>query len=178
MPVPEKQRQSRWWAFCVAGALGGGLFGIFSGPIAMFGAMCLNNYLYGTVFLGLELIVSPVLGAILGVLDGATLGILWVFLTGPDRRLTIARLMLIVAVSGPTLAFFMAGLIFGSIALFNALLLVPVAIGVMMAVEKRKEERSRSGRTSTPRNPSYRHESDIIGLSVRFSDWGDPNYRT
>src|SRR5262245_14641391 len=108
MPVPDKQPQPRWWALALAGGLAGGLFGILSGPIAMLAFMWLENYLYGATFLGLELVGAPIFGALLGALEGTGLGAVWVFVVKRPRRLTIARLMLVVAISGPGLAFLVA----------------------------------------------------------------------
>ena len=45
MPAPDKKNQSRWWTLCVALGLGGGLFGIVSGPISMLTYMIIENYL-------------------------------------------------------------------------------------------------------------------------------------
>jgi len=173
--APDKQHQPHWWTLALAGGLAGGLFGFLSGPIAMIAFMLLEHYLHGAMFLGLELLGAPILGAIIGALEGAGLGAIWVFLVKRPRRLTIAWLMLVVAISGPSLAFFVAFPSFALLTLINAALLLPVVIAVLVAVMRHQEERSRSGRTSTRRTPSRHHEEEITGLSVRFSDWGDPD---
>src|SRR5262249_14950136 len=104
MVVPEKQRRTRWVTFLVEGSLAGGLFGILSGPIAIFADMWLEHHLHGTTFLGLELLAGPIVGAVLGALEGAGFAAIWVSAVARPRRLTIARLMLIVAIAGPSLA--------------------------------------------------------------------------
>src|SRR5437016_3696963 len=125
MPVPDKQLQSDWLTLAMVGGLAGGLFGILSGPIAMLASMSLEHYLHGTTFLGLELAGAPIVGAILGALEGTGLGAVWVFAVKRPRRLTIARLMLVVAISGLSLAFFVAFPPFALLALINAMLLLP-----------------------------------------------------
>ena len=63
--------------------LGGGLFGIISGPIAMIAWMIMEHYLNGTVFLGLELLGAPIFGIVFGALEGACLGAIWVYVATP-----------------------------------------------------------------------------------------------
>src|SRR5262245_8475599 len=174
-PVQDKQSQPRWWTLALAGGLGGGLSGILSGPIAMFAFMVLENYLHGATFLGLEVLVAPILGAILGALEGTGLGAIWLWVVKRPRRLTIARLILVVAISGPSLAFFVAFPTFALLVLINALLTLPVAIAVLVAVVRRHEERSRLGWTSTRRTPSNQDGEAFADPGVRFSDWGDPD---
>jgi hypothetical protein len=130
----------------MVGGASGALVGIFSGPFAMLGFMWLENYLRGTMFYGLELIGSPVVGAVLGAIEGAFLGAVWMFLTRPPRRLTIARLMLIVAVSGPSLALVVADLPSALLILGNGLLILPTTILVLARVVQRHEEAARSAR--------------------------------
>ena len=156
-------------------ALAGGLLGIVSGPIAMFSYMLLEGYLHGTTFLGLELLAAPILGVCSGTLEGVSLGAIRAYMATRPCRLTIARLMLVVAISGPSLAFFVAFPPMAMLALINLMLLLPVAIVVMVAVEMHQEEKSRSARTGAGRTPSCQPEDEIDGLGVRFSDWGDPD---
>jgi hypothetical protein len=113
--------------------LAGGLFGILSGPIAMWWCMGIENYLHGTTFLGLELVGAPIFGSILGALEGAGLGTVWIFVVKRTRRLTIAGLMLAVAISGPSPAFFVGGPPLALLALINGVLLLPVLIVVLLA---------------------------------------------
>ena len=54
--------------------LGGGLFGIISGPIAMIAFMFMEYYLHGTVFLGLELLGAPIFGIVFGSSGGSMPG--------------------------------------------------------------------------------------------------------
>ena len=67
----------------------------------------------------------------MGALEGIIIGAVWKFIVRRPRRLTIARLMLVVAISGPSLAFFVANPPFALLALFNGLLLLPVWILVL-----------------------------------------------
>jgi hypothetical protein len=133
MQVANKQPQSRWGTL----ALSGGFFGIVSGPIAMLATMVLENYLHGTTFLGLELVGAPIIGSILGTLEGLAVGVVWNLVVKRTRRLTIARLMLVVAISGPSLAFFVAAPLIALLALINGMLLLPVWIVVL---GRRREE--------------------------------------
>jgi hypothetical protein len=122
--------------------LAGGLFGIPFGPIAMLAFMWLENYLYGATFLGLELVFAPFVGGLVGALEGMGLGAAWVFVVKRPRRLTIARLMLVVAISGPSLAFFVANPPFARFILIHSILLLPVVIAVLVAVVRHQQEKS------------------------------------
>src|SRR5438067_13606703 len=113
MPVPDEPLQSDWLTLGMVGGLAGGLFGILSGPIAMLASMSLEHYLHGTTFLGLELAGAPIVGAILGALEGTGIGGGWVFAVKRPRRLTIAGLVLVVASSGVILAVYVALPAFG-----------------------------------------------------------------
>ena len=139
MQVPDKQQKPRWWTLALAGGFAGGLFGILSGPIAMLAFMWLESYLHGTTFLGLELVGAPIFGSILGALEGTGLGAVWKFVVNRPRRLTIARLMLVVAISGLGFAFFVANPPIALMALVNCMLLLPVVIVVLVTVARRKE---------------------------------------
>jgi hypothetical protein len=112
-------------------ALAGGLFGLLSGPIAMLATMWIEHCLHGTTFLGLELVGAPVIGSIAGAVEGLVIGIIWTFVTKRPRRLTIARLMLVVAISGPSLAVFIAAPLLALLVLINGMLLLPVWIVVL-----------------------------------------------
>ena len=41
--------------------------------------MLLENYLHGTTFLGLEFVIAPILGVIMGTLEGIAVGFVWWF---------------------------------------------------------------------------------------------------
>jgi hypothetical protein len=123
--VEDRQHQPRCWTLALAGGWTGGLLGIVSGPIAMLAFMRLKDYLHGTTFLGLELLGAPIIGSILGALEGAGLGAVWKFIVERPRRLTIARLMLVVAISGPDLALVVADPPFATLILSNAVLPLP-----------------------------------------------------
>jgi hypothetical protein len=75
-PVPglDRLRPLRWWNLAKVGAMTSAAFGIVSGPMAMLGTMWLDHYLRGTTFLGLELVGAPILGIVLGAIEGAFLG--------------------------------------------------------------------------------------------------------
>jgi hypothetical protein len=171
MPVVDEQDRPRYRTFCAAGALGGGLFGIISGPISMIACMSLEHYLHGTTFLGLELVGAPILGSVVGALQGAGVGAIWAYMVKRRRRLTIAGLMLVAAISGPSLALILADPPLALLVLLNAALVLPVAIMIMMAVGQRQEERRQSGRQAPRRSSSGQHEGGIDGLSVRSTDW-------
>lgn len=173
--VPPKRHRPRWWIFCLTGGLAGGLFGILSGPLAMFAFMVLENYLHGATFLGLELLAAPILGIVFGTVEGTVLGAIWAYMGVRPHRLTIAGLMLVVAISGPCLALFVAVPPLARVALVNAILLLPAAITVFVAVEMYQEERSQTRRTGSRRTPSCHREGEISSLAVRFSDWGNPD---
>jgi hypothetical protein len=66
------------------------------------------------------------------------------FMTRPPRRLTIARLMLIVAVAGPGLALLVADPPGAMLILGNGLLILPTTVLVLARVVQRHEEAARS----------------------------------
>jgi hypothetical protein len=144
MSIPDKPHQPSWWTLARAGCLAGGLFGLISGPIAMVAFMWLENYLHGTTFLGLEIVGAPMLGAIVGAIEGTLMATIWRLVVSKPRRLTIARLMLIVAISGPSLAFVLADRVFAMFLLVNGLLLLPLEIVILASVARRHEEAARS----------------------------------
>jgi hypothetical protein len=112
--------------------LAGGLLGAITGPVALYGVAGLENYLHGSTFSGLELVVAPFYGAVLGVLEGAGLGALWVFGMQPARQVTIGRLMLVVAILGLSVSLFVADPPVAEFVLFNSLLLLPALIFVLV----------------------------------------------
>ncbi|MFO0889661.1 MAG: hypothetical protein U0790_11045 [Isosphaeraceae bacterium] len=172
MSVPVGGVQpARWWAYCIAGGVGGGLFGLISGPISMLAFMSLDHYLHGTVFLGLELLAAPIFGVIMGTVEGVGFGAIWAYMAARPRRLTLAGLMLVVAVSGPSLAFSIAFPPIALIALINAMILLPVAIMIKVAVDQHQDERRRSIRRTPRRTSPRQHEDGIEDLNVRFTDW-------
>ena len=91
--------------------LGGGLFGIISGPIAMIAFMIHGAATStGQSSSGLSCSVPRSSGSSSGALEGACLGAIMgaTSATPPPRQLTIGGLMLVVAIAGPSLAFLVA----------------------------------------------------------------------
>ncbi len=155
MSVPEKPRQPRRLPLAREGCLAGAFFGLISGPIAMVAFMWFENYVHGTTFLGLEILGAPILGMIVGAIEGTMMGAIWLFVVTKPRRLTIARLMLIVAISGPSLAFVLADPVFAVFLLVNGLLLLPLEIVVLAGVVKRREEAARSDQDASLEGSSF-----------------------
>jgi hypothetical protein len=155
MSLPDKPHQPSGWTVARAGCLAGGLFGIVSGPFAMVATMWLAHYLHGATFLGLEIVGAPILGAIAGAIEGTLIGAISRFVVNKRRRLTIARLMLIVAISGPSLAFVLANPVFAEFLLVNGLLLLPLEIGVLAIVAQRHEEAVRSDQNASAEGSSF-----------------------
>ncbi len=104
---------------------------------------------YGGTMMGVELFVSPFLGAFTGALWGLLLGVIRVF---PLRRgrLTIARLMLIVA--SVAAIFALTGVV-GVFLLANAVLILPALCVAFLGVAKHHEHASRCARTAERENP-------------------------
>jgi hypothetical protein len=111
--------------------------------------MIIEHNVHGTTFLGLELVGAPILGIILGTSEGAVFGAIWSYMVSRPRRLTIARLMLVTVILGPILALIVASPLLALLVLLNAVLVLPVAIMIMIAVGQYDEERRQSDR----RNP-------------------------
>jgi hypothetical protein len=138
----------------------------------MWAFMVIENRLHGTTFLGLELVVAPVWGAIFGAMVGTVVGALWVFVVRPLRGLKIAWLMVVVAVSGPSIAFFVSNPMVGLLALIN----LPVLIVVLARIARNQEQRkSQPDRSNTGRTPDHQHLEEIAGSAIRLSDWGIPS---
>jgi hypothetical protein len=135
------------------------LFGLLSGPIAMLAFIWLENRLHGTTFLGLELFGAPIIGSILGALEGTAVGAIWNLLVRRPRRLTIARLMLVVAISGPSLALF----VIDPLVLINGLLLLPVWI-VALGRRSRPEQAGKPSATGAPTDDGRLRPSTVCPI--------------
>jgi hypothetical protein len=152
MAVAQIQHHAPRWKLALVGGVVGHLLGLISGPFSMFAFVVLNHYVYGAKLMGVEVFVSPLIGAFLGAVQGTVLGRAWPCLSGRCRRLTVARLMLVVAIAGPGLA---AAVVFPLIALIlvNTLLLLPALIAVLLVVDRYLERRSRYARTDIKPSP-------------------------
>jgi hypothetical protein len=155
MSVTDKPHQPSWWTLARAGCLAGGLFGVVSGPIAMVAFMWLDNLLTGATFPWLELVGAPMPGMLAGAIEGTLMATIWRLVVSKPRRLTIARLMLIVAISGPSLAFVLAEPVIAVLLLINGLLLLPLEILVLASVARRHEEAARSDRNASCDGSSF-----------------------
>lgn len=165
-----KKVEVRGWIFPLAGGLLGVSFGFVSGPLALIAWMVVENYLHGTTFLGLELLMAPVLGVTFGLLQGTCYGMLWAWKRRRPRRLTIAGLMLVVAISGPTLAFVVAFPEPAVIGLFNALSLLPLALALFLVIEMSRKESIKLHRSKIA-NPAPVPVHDADGRAIEFSEW-------
>jgi hypothetical protein len=149
--VPSTQRQDDppRWKLALLGAFVGGLFGVVTGPFAMFAYVWVINPVNDVILLGHLLFVSPFVGAFTGTLWGLILGAIRPF---PLRRgrLTIARLMLIVAISAVILALTD---VTGVLLLVNALLISPALCVAFIGVANHHEHASRFARTADKENP-------------------------
>jgi hypothetical protein len=128
--------------------LAGGLYGAFSGPIVAFLFIFISIYFYNyNVVSEEELLAAPFLGGIFGAMEGACLGAIWGFVAEQPRRLTIARLMLIVAIAGPGLAFVVDSPSCALFALANSAFLLPVLIAVLIAFVRKLNGSSQIGKS-------------------------------
>ncbi len=148
MRVTGIQHQSPRWKFAFVSGVVGELFGVISGPIAMFAFVVCEKYLYGANPPGILLFISPIVGALLGALEGVVVGATWPFKFMRRRNLTIAQLMLTVAIAGMILAFVLAMPSFAVFIVVNALLLLPVLIAALVVVVRRLEHTSRNIRAA------------------------------
>ena len=100
---------------CVlCGGLAGLIAGEFGGPVVVLALMYVLHNLYGAEFSGLELLVAPNFGVIVGVPEGLILGGLWAL---KPRHLTLWWLMVVVAVSGLLLGLIVYNVLLGLMAL-------------------------------------------------------------
>jgi len=161
--------------YLAAGGLVGGLAGVLAGPLSMAMWMALEHYLNGSEFLGLEFLFAPLLGGVFGIFEGTAISAVWVFIARRPRRMTIGRLMLVVAIMGPMVAFLAVfpwrWLVLLTLTL--AMILVPVMTALSAAIEMRQEKQSRIDPTSRLETTRRNQGGQISDLIVRFSDWDD-----
>jgi hypothetical protein len=81
-------------------------------------------------------VIYAIFGAFLYTLAGAFVGAIWPLLRGPPWRLTIARLMGLIALVGVSLAPFLAELWIGGLVLANTLIVLPVVIAALVAADR------------------------------------------
>jgi hypothetical protein len=100
----QAQQRPRRWRLIIVGGIAGAVSGAMAGPFAMF-AMVIANVLYdGVPGLGIEMLVSPVAGAIIGVPLGIVAGAMWPFTSFRRRQNSVAQLIGISLISGPIVA--------------------------------------------------------------------------
>jgi hypothetical protein len=115
VPLQIAEPDRLWVVKCIfGGGLSGLLAGTFGGPIVVICYMQSMNYFYEKTFSGLELFLAPVLGGIIGTLEGLVLGLLWGI---KPPRVTLWWLMAAVAAVGLILGLFALGSFFGMMAL-------------------------------------------------------------
>lgn len=110
----------------------------------MLAFILLDHYLYGRFPRLIVLFVSPIIGAILGALEGVVIGVIWPLTARRRHRLTIAQLMLVVAISGPSLALILYWPSFALLILGNALLVLSGVTAALIATVRPHERSSRS----------------------------------
>ena len=144
MPPADLEDQPRRCTLVLVGGVAGDLIGTISGPITMLAFILLDHYLYGGFPPLIVLFVSPIIGAILGALEGLVIGVIWPLTARRRHRLTIAQLMLVVAISGPGLALNLYWPSFALLILGNALLVLPGVTAALIATVRRHERSRRS----------------------------------
>jgi hypothetical protein len=145
----QGQDDSPRWKLALLGAFVGGLFGVVTGPVAMLAFLWVMDAVHDVIMLGFQLFLSPFLGAFTGTLWGLVLGAIRPL---PLRRgrLTIARLMLIVAIPAVVLA--LTGVV-GVLVLLNAVLVSPALCVAFIGVAKHREHASRFACTADRDSP-------------------------
>jgi hypothetical protein len=174
MQAANEKRDLPSWILALVGGLAGGLCGLVSGPIVMIIFMMLEHYMHGTVFMGLELVGAPVIGSILGVVTGIGLGASWRKMFSRPWRLNIARLMLIVLVSGPSLALVLALPTAAVFVFGNVLAVLPLVIAFILAAARPLKRAADGSPKSAAQDVSVQHDSEKAGRTLPISDWGDP----
>ena len=81
--------------------------------------------------------VCAIFGAILYMLEGAFVGAIWPLLRGQPWRLTIARLMALIALVGVSLPPFLSEMWVGVLVLASTLIVLPVVIAALVAADRR-----------------------------------------
>jgi hypothetical protein len=120
-------RRTSFWKALLVGSLSGLLAGFMTGLPMLFAWLWIDHRRNGTVHqgYGYEFIGAPILGAILGFLEGACLGIVWTMLSRRPRRLTISELMIAVAIAGPWVSLLLE---YGFLVIWTALVTISIAL--------------------------------------------------
>ena len=149
MSDAERQNLPLRWKLAQVGALVGELAGFLAGPLTIFAVIHLfhgkNPGLFG-------LVVSPVLGGFLGALEGMALGAIWPLATNRHHRLTITRMMLIIAIAGIGLALIATAPVLAYLILGNALLVFPVVVVALFAFIRLHDRETRPANKSISTN--------------------------
>ncbi len=126
---------SQAWVRCakyiMAGTLSGAIFGVLSGPLAMICFIALESYRRHIDPTGFELLVAPVFGVLCGAAEGAVFGVLWARGMPSRPRFKISHLMGLVLISSLVMGFFVLLTQLAVLALFNGLVLLPIAALVL-----------------------------------------------
>ena len=130
------KRRPPWWMLVIVGGFAGGVCGFLVG-----GATTLAFVVASVAFEGANppIIVVPIyaiFSAFLYTLAGAFVGAIWPVLRRQTRRLTIARLMGLIALVGLSLTPFLAARWLGVLILTNTLIVLPVVIAALVAADR------------------------------------------
>jgi hypothetical protein len=131
------KRRPPWWILVFVGGFAGGVCGFLVG-----GATTLAFVVASVAFEGANppIIAVPIyaiFSACLYTLAGAFVGAIWPVLLRQTRRLTIARLMGLIALVGLSLTPFLAARWLGVLIPTNTLIVLPVVIVALVAADRR-----------------------------------------
>jgi hypothetical protein len=131
------KRRAPWWMLILVGGFVGGFCGFWAGGGTTL-AFCLASVaLEGGNPPIILVVVYAVFGAALYGIAGAFLGAIWPLLPGPPWRLTIARLMWIIALVALSLPPLLADPWDGGIVLASTLMVLPMVIASLVATDRR-----------------------------------------
>ena len=121
------KRRPPWWMLVLVGAFVGGFVGFWVGGGTTF-AFCLVSVLMGLNPPIIAVPIYAIFGTVIYMLAGTFLGAIWPLLRGKLRRLTIARLMLFIAVVALSLPPILAEPVLGLLVFVSTLLVLPAVI--------------------------------------------------
>ena len=137
MPDDNTKRRAPWWMRMLVGSFVGGFSGFWAGGGTTL-AFCLASVaLEGGNPPIIFVAVYAVCGTFLYGIAGTFLGAIWPLLRGPPWRLTIARLMGLIALVALSLPPVLADPWDGGIVLASTLMVLPIVIASLVAADRR-----------------------------------------
>jgi hypothetical protein len=137
MPDDNIKRRPPWWMLVLVGGFVGGFCSFWAGGGMML-AFCLASVaLVGANPPIMAVPIYAILGAFLYTLAGAFVGAIWPLLRGQPWRLTIARLMGLIALDRLSLAPCLAERCLGVLVLAGTLIVLPVVIAALVIADRR-----------------------------------------